>query len=416
MTVTGKHISVEFNESALRERNRELAVLLEMSNFLSGTYSQKELLEGALSLVMANFEFQAGRIYLKEENQEYLRLAAYQGLEPVGLEIVKIGEGFTGKSAETKSFLAQPVTDLKNKERARLLQSKGFLAVVCVPMIVGEEVVGVMNLTSKKVVAIDQNQIDLLITLANAIAINADRIRLYENLQKKIQELEEKNATLKFFSYSISHDLKNPAISIYGLTSRLCRLYKSQLDDKGQTYCNLILSLSEQIIALLDEMNAYIKAKESPLALEKVETKDVIEAVREEFAPSLEKRGIKLTVSDLLPRISADKLSLTRIFRNFVDNSLKYGGTCLTEIQITYQEDRDYHVFSISDNGVGISAAAQEKICEPFQRNETSRGIDGIGLGLAIVKELTRRHGGTVSVDSEPGKGVSFSITIAKSI
>ncbi|MBF0551726.1 MAG: GAF domain-containing sensor histidine kinase [Deltaproteobacteria bacterium] len=416
MTVTGKHISVEFNESALRERNSELAVLLEMSNFLSGTSSRKEILEGALSLVMANFEFHAGRIYLKEENQESLRLAAYRGLEPLGLERVKIGEGFTGKSAETKSFLAQPVTDLINKERARLLQSKGFMVAVCVPMIVGEEVVGVMNLNSKQMVTLDQNQIDLLITLANAIAINADRLRLYEDLQKKIQELEEKNATLKFFSYSISHDLKNPAISIHGLTSRLCRLYKSQLDDKGQAYCNLILSLSEQVIALLDEMNAYIKAKESPLAVEKVETKDIIELIRGEFASALEQRGIKLTVSDLLPRISADKLSLTRIFRNFVDNSLKYGGACLTEIQITYQEDRDYHMFSINDNGVGISAAAQEKICEPFQRDETSRGIDGIGLGLAIVKELTRRHGGTVSVESAPGKGVRFSITIAKSI
>ncbi len=96
------------------------------------------------------------------------------------------------------------------------------------------------------------------------------------------------------------------------------------------------------------------------------------------------------------------------MFRNFVDNSLKYGGEHLSEIRIGYRELDEFHVFSVSDDGWGISEKDAEKIFQMFQRGSSSSGIKGAGLGLAIVKEIAERHCGEVSVKAGLEKGVTF--------
>jgi light-regulated signal transduction histidine kinase (bacteriophytochrome) len=112
--------------------------------------------------------------------------------------------------------------------------------------------------------------------------------------------------------------------------------------------------------------------------------------------------------------IVADRLSLMRVFRNFVDNALKYGGDELTEIRIDYDESGDCHVFSVSDDGAGVRDGNYEGIFAPFQRDESARAVEGAGLGLAIVKEIAERHNGRVW--AEPGnlRGTTFRIAIAK--
>ena len=126
------------------------------------------------------------------------------------------------------------------------------------------------------------------------------------------------------------------------------------------------------------------------------------------------KRKIKWIESDPLPEILADKLSLSRVFRNLVDNALNYGGESLSEIRIEYEESDAFHIFSISDDGVGIKEKNRQKIFEVFQRDETSKGVAGSGLGLAIVKEIVERHDGNVFLADDRKNGATFRISIAK--
>lgn len=411
-----KYISIKISESRLKERNRELSILLEMSNLLSTSMNQKTLLKKALSKIMEYFDLEAGRIYLMNDKDQYLHLAAHQGVETEGLEKLSLNEGFSGKAARTKCFIAQHISELEDRDRAAFLSNKGLKVIICVPLISMDKMGGVMNLGSKKIIKLDQNKIDLLTAIGNQIAIAADNTKYYEDLQNKIKKLDKKQETIKFFTYSISHDLKSPAIGIYGLTRRFQEKYAHILDEKGKIYCNQISSAAKQMVDLVEKMNEYIVAKEAPYHFEKIKVKEITEEIRREFSQKLKQRKIRWLEEDILTEIVADRLALIRVFRNFVDNALKYGGKEMLQLKIGYEKNNGFHIFSFSDDGFGIRTEEKENIFKKFQREETSQGKDGSGLGLAIVKEIAEGHGGRAWVDGNTTEGTTFCISISKAL
>ena len=417
MLVNKKYISVKFSESKLKSRNRDLSILLEMSNFLATSMNLKHIFEGALSKVLEYFQFEGGRIYLLDGEGQFLDLAAYQGVQPYGLERESINEGFSGKAVRTKSFIAQHVSELEDKKRMALLLRKGFRIIICVPLIIMDQVRGVMNLaTSRETIALNEDKIDLLTAIGNQIAIAANNAKLYEDLNNKIRILEEKKEMIKFFTYAVSHDLKSPAVGIHGLTRRFQEKYGVLLDEKGKTYCDQILKTSENMVALVQKINDYMRTKEAPFRIEKFRLKEITEMIRNEFSIIMESRQINWSEPDLLPEIMGDKMAVSRVFRNFVDNALKYGGDGMMEIRIGYKEDAAFHILSVSDDGIGIKEEDKEKIFERFQRDETSRGIAGSGLGLAIVKETAERHQGRAWMENEKKGVTTFYISISKDL
>jgi len=411
-----RYVSVNLIESDLSKRNQDLSFLIEMSDYLSASMNFQDLVSGALSKVLECFELDAGRIYFMDTGGRYLYLAAHQGIDSRGFEKLHISEGFSGKSVRTKSFIAQYVTEFEDKKRAAFLSSKGFKIIICVPLISMNEVRGVMNLASSKLIGLDQEKIDLFTAIGNQIAVAANNARLYEELKGKMETLKEKKELIKIFAYSISHDLKSPATSLYGLTKRLQEKYGASLDERGMAYCNQILKTAEQIVTLVEKINGYIVTKENPLTLEKINVKEITETIRNEFSDILKQRQIKWSEPEMLPEIVADKLALSRVFRNLLDNALKYAGDELFQIKIGHEENERFHILSFSDDGVGIKKGERKKVFEAFQRRETSKGISGSGLGLAIVKEIAERHQGRASIDSKGKKGTTFYISISKEL
>ena len=416
MLLNKKYVSVQFSESKLKERNRELSILFEISNFLAASMTLKKLLEGVLAKVMQYFDMEAGRIYLMDDEERYLNLVACKGIKPEGLELIHLDEGFSGKAAKTRSFIAQYVSELEDKNRAALLAGKGIKIIMCVPLISMNKVCGVMNLATSRIIKLDQNKIDLLSAVGNQIANAANNNRLFEKLIKQIEMIKEKEEMIKFFAYSASHDLKSPATAVYALADRLQQKHGECLDEKGKMCCEQILKTAKQIALLVDKINMYIAAKEAPSNLERVKIKEITETIKTEFSTRFEKRDIRWSEPDSLPEIVADKLSLIRVFSNFIDNSLKYGGDDLHEIKMRYEEDDSSHIFSFSDDGVGIKEEAKEKIFEIFKRDETARGKPGSGLGLAIVKEIAASHKGRVWLDTDQKKGVVFYFSVSKNL
>lgn len=234
---------------------------------------------------------------------------------------------------------------------------------------------------------------------------------------KQAEEEQKKNAEkIKLFAYSVSHDLKSPAIGIYGLAKHLRKLYKDILDEKGKTFCEQILKSSEQLLALVDKINVYIATKESPLNLEDVKPKEILQMIKEEFSSQLHDLQIIWSEPEYIPEMRLDKLSIIRVIRNLVDNALKYGGEDLHEIRIGYRETDEFYVFSVHDDGVGLKQGENEDIFGLFKREKTSQGIQGTGLGLAIVKEIAEQHGGRVWVEPGLEKGTTFSLSISKTL
>ncbi|MFO7600456.1 MAG: PAS domain-containing sensor histidine kinase [Candidatus Desulfacyla sp.] len=234
--------------------------------------------------------------------------------------------------------------------------------------------------------------------------------------KKMEQELKESTESLKFFAYSVSHDLKGPAIGAYGFAKRLAERYRASLDETGRHYCDQIAAASEQIAALVEQINHFIAAKELPLNVETIDVKEILHKIREDFSPHLQVRQIDWQEPDRIPPLNADRLSLSRILRNLVDNALKYGGTALSHIRIGYREEEDHHLFFVEDNGPGIKGEDAQKIFGVFMRRKDSQGVQGTGLGLAIVKEMAERHGGLAWVEPVVEGGSTFYVSISKGL
>jgi light-regulated signal transduction histidine kinase (bacteriophytochrome) len=228
------------------------------------------------------------------------------------------------------------------------------------------------------------------------------------------QALRESFEKLKFFAYSVIHDLKSPIIGIYGLTERLHKRYKDVLDERGKSYCDQILKASVHVAALVGQINVYIATKDSPLKIEKINLKEILQIVRDEVSPRLAVRQIRWLEPESITEVKADRLSILRVFRNLADNALKYGGEDLSEIRIGYEESEDFHTLTVSDDGAGIREGDQEKIFAAFRRGDTYEAVEGVGLGLAIVREIAERHGGIVWTEPREDKWTTFYISIPK--
>jgi PAS domain S-box-containing protein len=227
-------------------------------------------------------------------------------------------------------------------------------------------------------------------------------------------EIKDNAEKIKLFAYSVSHDLKNPAISTHGLAKRLHKHYGSTLDENGRKYCNHIMKASEQISDLVGQINLYISSKETPSKIEAVDLNKILALIQEEFSAQIKRRQIDCRGPAGLPSVNADRLGVIRILRNLVDNALKYGGEDLSEIEIGYKEAAEHHILSVKDNGVGIAEDDSKSIFGIFMSKATSEGIQGTGLGLAIVKEIAERHRGSVWADPGKEKGITFHVSLSK--
>ena len=235
--------------------------------------------------------------------------------------------------------------------------------------------------------------------------------------RKRAEEaLKESAEKIKMFAYSVSHDIKNPAIGIYLLTKYLNENYKDILDEKGKNYCGQIMKASEELATLVERINIYISTKESPLKIERVNLNQVFDTVRDEFSAQILVRQISWSQPENLLEINVDRISILRVIRNFVDNALKYGGDELSEINIGYEESDGFHILSVKDDGIGIAEKDSRKIFSPFERSVTSIGIKGTGLGLAIAHEIANQHKGKVWTELGPEKGIIFYISISKEL
>lgn len=228
------------------------------------------------------------------------------------------------------------------------------------------------------------------------------------------KELVRSSEQIKMFAYSVVHDLKNPAIAIHGLAQRLSKNYKSLPPEKFEVYCKHLLQSSEQIVKLVEKVNTFISTRETSIHLEKVSLKDIVRTIHDEFSRQLENRSISWYEFQSNPLVIADRISLLRVLRNFVENSLNYGGEGLSKISISYQDTPGYHVLSVRDNGVGMNKEAAESIFKPFERSDTAAGKCGSGLGLAIVKEIAGSHKGEVWIEHRTKHGIRFCFAISK--
>lgn len=279
-------------------------------------------------------------------------------------------------------------------------------------------VVGLYKIIPAALALKSPDALEKIIQQRTAELENANRFLLKTNRElEEAQQLSEHLMKQKDEFLSIaSHELKTPVTSLKGYTQLLAVLPAGNEADKKQMYLKMdsqVNKLTKLINDLLDTtklQDGYLAYKMEPLQLEAL----VAETI-DEFQKTAHQQIVLQTTASAL--IMADRDRISQVVSNLLSNAVKYAPDS-TEIKVGVYPDGENVVCYVQDFGVGMPMDEQEKIFEKFYRIGRTNGYTypGLGLGLFIVKEIIGRHGGAIWVESEPGKGSSFFVSLPAGI
>jgi signal transduction histidine kinase len=294
--------------------------------------------------------------------------------------------------------------------RHRHLLDDGFACAAFVPLIMNGEPGGLVTLAGRSAGQLPPRARELFRAIGHQIAVAIENARLYAEIQRTLRELEEKNAELDTFVYSVSHDLKAPVVTIQGMAGLLRDEAAPRLAEKDRYYLDRIDANCVHMQSLIMHLLALSRIGRDAWAPEDVDLNEVVEAVLAELRGPIDARGVTVSVDDL-PAVRAPRVHMQEIFGNLVSNAVKYlGPVASPAVSIGAKDHGDRVECWVRDNGIGIDPAYHAKIFEAFQRLKDV-SADGSGVGLAIVKKIVETAGGRVWVDSARGQGAAFHFT-----
>ncbi len=234
-----------------------------------------------------------------------------------------------------------------------------------------------------------------------------------KTLRVSIENLERSNQDLEMFAYVVSHDLKDPLHLITNFFKLFSRRYKGKIDQKADDYIENIQAAVTRMHKLIQGLLAYSRITTRGKSFETNDANLILEDAISNLELNIEKANANVK-AEKLPVIVCDEIQISQMFQNLISNAIKFADKNDPEIIISYKENDDEFIFSVSDNGIGILPKYYKRIFEIFQRLHTEEEFEGTGIGLSICKKIADRHGGKIWVESEPGKGSTFYFTLPK--
>jgi len=239
-----------------------------------------------------------------------------------------------------------------------------------------------------------------------------ERKKMEKELIQALEELKRRNKELDDYTYTVSHDLREPLITIQGLSEMLYRKYGDKLDRSMVPYIRRISSASQWLERLVSDLLGLSRAGKKAGEFKEVKVKSVLGLSLKSIESLIRKKHIELKLPPEFPTIYCDKTGIQQVFNNLLDNAIKYmGSQSHPKIEIGWSKNKDHYLFWVKDNGMGIKREDQEKIFNVFYRG-SGVSKEGTGIGLSIAKKVIENHGGKIWVKSKPGRGSTFYFTI----
>jgi signal transduction histidine kinase len=231
-------------------------------------------------------------------------------------------------------------------------------------------------------------------------------------LTKTLEELRRSNEELERFAYVASHDLQEPLRMVSSFSQLLRHRYHDRLDRDGQEFIDFAVDGATRMQRLIDDLLAYSRVSTKAAPIVASDSAAALEEARSNLQfVILESNGI--VTNDVLPPVLADPAQLVRLFQNLLGNALKFRRPQEPpRVHVSARRQGTLWEFCVSDNGIGIAPELQSRLFTIFQRLHTREEFAGTGIGLAICKRIVERHGGTIRLESEPGKGTRFLFTL----
>lgn len=248
--------------------------------------------------------------------------------------------------------------------------------------------------------------------LIRAVRYAIERHQTLDKLQHLNAELKRSNDELERFAHVVSHDLQQPLQSILGFGQLLALTQQAQFDDAANGYVDHIVTASQRMSRLIQDLLAYAEVDAGEQPSEPVDCNQLVQAIISETAPTVEAVQAEIAIQTL-PSVIGKPSQLRQLFQNLLSNALKYRSSDRApQVTISVERQEKTWRFSVEDNGIGIEPEYFDKIFRIFQRLHSKADYPGTGIGLATCKKIVENHKGRIWVASEPDAGTTVYFTL----
>ena len=298
-----------------------------------------------------------------------------------------------------------------------LAETNKFRSILSVPMLRDGNPIGAITVAAPRAVPFPDKQVEVLKTFADQAVIAVENTRLFNEIQDKTHQLEVANRHKSEFLANMSHELRTPLNAVIGFSEVLLERMFGEVNPKQEEYLNDILSSGKHLLSLINDILDLSKIEAGRMELESqpfdlpAALDNALTLIRERAA----RHGLRLevTVDPGLGEVKGEERRVKQVLLNLLSNAVKFtpeGG----KISLSASLNDGMAEISVADTGVGIAPEDQEAIFEEFRQvgSDYARKREGTGLGLALARRLVALHGGKLWVESEPGKGSTFTFTL----
>jgi signal transduction histidine kinase len=410
----------------MEERYAEASVIVNLALELEPGMDIKEVLEKIVHHLSEDLGYSIVSIMLFDDDEKYLTIRAARGLSERIVESTRMerGKGVSGTVALSGEPLL--VNDVEADSRFDKPQSHGKYnskSLICVPLKVGERVIGVINANNKgNYELLTQYDLHILTVVAAHISISIERTRLYSNLARKAVELEEAYQKLQAidkvksdFIINVSHEYRTPVTIILGYLE----LLKGSLGDSPHIdKVNVTMEAASRLSSLIDDSTDLLRLDTGTthfLYSEVGVDYFLEEAVRGQWG-RFGSKGVLLSLDlpDDLPAVRVDPDKMIKVFDKLLDNALKFtpsGGYARVSAR---REGDSMVLIQVEDSGAGIPSEDRQRIFDRFEQGGDimTEKPEGTGLGLPIARAIVSRQGGDISLDQQFDKGCRIIVTL----
>lgn len=410
------------SRAELSRQLHRLEVLYNLSRALTETFDSREIASITFHQVRQVIPVDAFFILLYDEKRGVVE--PILNVDVVNGESVDVGASpgpipLHQAAASAKVIKSRKsLLELRSKPPAKpVYQAFGDVerasaSLLYVPMYSKDRILGVLSAQSYMTDAYSPDHLTLLESIASVCGIAIEKARLYQETVTKSQEIEARNKELDDFTYVVSHDLKEPLISVEGYAKILRHDYYQSLDDFGKEYLNSIVGSCLHMKRLIEELLQLSRISKLAEKKERIDLVALIEQVIDELRFFIQERKAEINIIGPMPPVIAVKPHLGIVFRNLLSNAIKFCDKPVPQIEIAAAAAGDTLTIYVKDNGIGIDMEYFDRIFMIFQRLHKREEYEGTGAGLTIAKKIIEAHSGQIWVKSEMGQGSTFYFTL----
>jgi K+-sensing histidine kinase KdpD len=401
-----------------KKRISQIELVNELAENLTTTLDLDELLKSAVDTIRKTFNYYDVTLFLVDKEQRDATLVAHSGIHtdflPLGFR-QKFSEGIVGWTLTHDERVL--VGDVRHDSRYIALAPGDTRSELAIPIHVEHELVGVLNVEDVRTAAFDETDAIVLETLSDQLGSAIRNAQLYDRIKKTNAKLTELDRMKSDFLGIVSHDFRSPLASIVLAAKALLKRPDAVDQRRLAEYLQIIVGQANKLMYMAEDTLSMTKMEAGQLSyffnmlnLERL-VKDAMSGIN--FSS---RHKVVMEIDPQVTYVRGDQMKMRQVLQNLISNAVKYspaGG------QVTIKAGNyspEHLVISVKDEGIGIPKEQITRLFQKFSRIDTpqAREIKGSGLGLWICREIVKAHGGQIWVESEIGKGSSFTFTLKK--